>query len=218
MTKVTTAHLEARRQSILEAANRVFARRGIMAATMAEIAEEAGISPGAIYRYYTSKEMLAAECMQKGPALMTAEWHRVLEGSSDPMDTFYGIARHAFDEMNEECADDDTRLMLEEVLSVTRSRDLAAVGHMRGKRELIVRGLQEALQKAQDAGQLPASLHTYHLAQALCAFYMGVRVARLMDSTIDADAQLGQVRALLDLARGETPAVAAETPVAASSN
>jgi AcrR family transcriptional regulator len=206
MSRVTTAHLEARRQSILDAAGRVFARRGIMAATMAEIADEAGISPGAIYRYYTSKEMLAAECMREGPALMAAEWHRVIEGSADPMDTFYGIARNAFDEINDACAEDDTRLMLEEALSVSRSRDLAAIGHLRGKREIIVRGLQEALQKAQDADQLPASLNTYHLAQALCAFYTGVRVARLMDPSIDSDAQLAEVRALIDLARGAAPA------------
>ena len=46
------------RSDIAAAAVRVFARRGVVAATMAEIAAEAGISTGNIYRYWSSKEAL----------------------------------------------------------------------------------------------------------------------------------------------------------------
>ena len=48
VAKVSDAHLEARRQSIVLAACRIFSRKGVESATMAEIAAEAGISPGAI--------------------------------------------------------------------------------------------------------------------------------------------------------------------------
>jgi AcrR family transcriptional regulator len=47
------------RENILQAAQVVFARRGT-SATMAEIAEEAGISQGLAYRYFASKEELFA--------------------------------------------------------------------------------------------------------------------------------------------------------------
>ena len=46
------------RDDVAAAALRVFARRGVVAATMAEIAAEAGISTGNIYRYWSSKEAL----------------------------------------------------------------------------------------------------------------------------------------------------------------
>src|SRR3970282_642561 len=44
-----------RRQAILEAAMKVFARRGYAAASMRAIAREANIAQGAIYLYFPSK-------------------------------------------------------------------------------------------------------------------------------------------------------------------
>jgi len=51
-------HLERRRQAILEAAARVFARKGFDKATTREIAQEAEISEGTIYNYFASKQKL----------------------------------------------------------------------------------------------------------------------------------------------------------------
>lgn len=62
MPRVTTkakAQLEdARRTQILEAAARVFARKGFDRATTAEIAQAARLSEGTIYNYFRSKEEL----------------------------------------------------------------------------------------------------------------------------------------------------------------
>lgn len=58
MPRVTPEHLSARRRQILAAAHRCFARHGPHATTMQEIADEAGISAGAIYRYFDAKEVL----------------------------------------------------------------------------------------------------------------------------------------------------------------
>ena len=49
---------EDRREQILDAALRVFARQGFAKATNKEIAHEAGITPGLIYYYFESKEAL----------------------------------------------------------------------------------------------------------------------------------------------------------------
>jgi len=49
---------EQRRRAILEAAARVFARKGYQRATMREVATEAGISPGTIYLYFHNKRDL----------------------------------------------------------------------------------------------------------------------------------------------------------------
>ena len=52
------SYLEARTIEIRDAAMRVFVRKGITASTMQDIATEAGMSAGAIYRYFESKDQL----------------------------------------------------------------------------------------------------------------------------------------------------------------
>ena len=70
----TSAH-ELRRQQVLEAARSCFARSGFHSASMQQICAEAQMSPGALYRYFPSKDSiieaiaeeertLAATCMQ----------------------------------------------------------------------------------------------------------------------------------------------------------
>jgi AcrR family transcriptional regulator len=77
MPKVAQAHLDARRQQILDAARAQFASHGFARTSIADIVTESGLSNGAIYRYFTSKdEIVVAVCEQAGdafPAALTAE-------------------------------------------------------------------------------------------------------------------------------------------------
>lgn len=56
MPKITEEQAIKRRQQIVDAAYRCFARKGFHNATMRDIYAEAGLSPGAIYHYFKSKE------------------------------------------------------------------------------------------------------------------------------------------------------------------
>lgn len=58
MPKVSKAHLEARRQQILDAAIDQFVRHGFDGTTMVDIVSAAGISAGNVYRYFRTKEDL----------------------------------------------------------------------------------------------------------------------------------------------------------------
>jgi len=58
MPRVSQEHLDARRRQILDAATLCFARNGFHATTMPEIFAEAGLSAGAVYRYFPSKQAI----------------------------------------------------------------------------------------------------------------------------------------------------------------
>src|SRR5262245_34338212 len=55
MPRVSDAHLAARRQQILDAARRCFLRNGFHMTSMQDVIAEAGLSVGAVYRYFGGK-------------------------------------------------------------------------------------------------------------------------------------------------------------------
>lgn len=73
MPKVSEAHRESRQEQILDAAVACFLRRGIRATTMAEIISESGLSAGAIYSYFGSKQELAVAAVRREAAGRSAE-------------------------------------------------------------------------------------------------------------------------------------------------
>lgn len=54
------------RSAILQAASRLFRKRGIDATGVADIAKEAGLTHGALYAHFPSKDALAAEAFSHG--------------------------------------------------------------------------------------------------------------------------------------------------------
>lgn len=67
------------RKSILEAAMALFAERGYQQATTHQIARQAGVSVGALYRYFSDKEDILKEIYKQE---VTALRTRILEGFS----------------------------------------------------------------------------------------------------------------------------------------
>lgn len=58
MPKVSASHLAARREQIIEAAKSLFAERGFSRTTMADVVAASGLSTGAVYHYFSSKDEL----------------------------------------------------------------------------------------------------------------------------------------------------------------
>jgi len=73
----------AKRQQILEGANRIFSQMGFDAASMNDITREAGVSKGTIYVYFDSKEELFMELCNHYREILFADIYHALEGDGD---------------------------------------------------------------------------------------------------------------------------------------
>jgi len=68
-----------RRREILEAALRIFARKGYSAATMADITRESGLTRGGIYWHFSSKWEIFLEMFREHRRHNLALWDRIEE-------------------------------------------------------------------------------------------------------------------------------------------
>src|SRR4051794_33106666 len=69
-----------RRARILDAAERCFVRTGFHRATMQEIATEAGMSPGNLYRYFPSKDAMVEGLAGRDRADIARDFERFGDG------------------------------------------------------------------------------------------------------------------------------------------
>ena len=79
MRKVDPVKHEEKREEILAAAERCFARSGFHGATIAQICDEAGISPGHLYHYFTSKEAIIGAITSAGLEYVKARFAEITE-------------------------------------------------------------------------------------------------------------------------------------------
>jgi TetR/AcrR family transcriptional regulator, repressor for uid operon len=66
-----------RRRAILAAAERAFARHGFHAATMQDVAVEAGMSPGNLYRYFRSKDAIVEGLCERDQEELAGDFVRL---------------------------------------------------------------------------------------------------------------------------------------------
>ena len=101
-----------RRSEILAAAQRCFVRSGFHGASMQDICNEAGMSPGNLYRYFPSKEALIAGIAERDRAEVAQEF-----ASADLSRGFFavleGMAYHHFSERPDEQVKLCTEIMSE---------------------------------------------------------------------------------------------------------
>ena len=82
-----------KRTAILNAATRVFARRGFFNAQVADVAREAGVAAGTVYLYFRSKDDLLTSIFERSMTRALEEADRALAGVTDPVERLRRLAR-----------------------------------------------------------------------------------------------------------------------------
>ncbi len=90
---------EDKRDALLRAAVRVFARRGFFNAQVADVARVAGVAAGTVYLYFRSKEHLLTSIFDKTMREAIDEGRGALARIADPVARLHEIARRHLDRM-----------------------------------------------------------------------------------------------------------------------
>jgi AcrR family transcriptional regulator len=93
---------EVRRDQLVQAALRVFARAGYRSTGTLEIAREAGVGEPTIYRYFTDKKDLYLEVLRRSADLILAGWSRVAAEEPNPLRAMAAIGNWYYRSVNQE--------------------------------------------------------------------------------------------------------------------
>ncbi|MCC6465273.1 MAG: TetR/AcrR family transcriptional regulator [Planctomycetes bacterium] len=196
--RTVTAKREARQKQLLQAALRVFARNGFDGASVADIAEAAGVAKGSVYLYFDSKESLAGD-------LVTHLFTYPAEGArpSQEMRPLHRILDF--------CAEQERRVL---ELGTQAPVVLHMFGHVgkteddqlaRGVRQLIAESrflVRLLLANAQKRGSLPSGVDLRHAAAMILAVSYGMIHGRLANGAARQPEQLDSREAVAVFLRG----------------
>jgi AcrR family transcriptional regulator len=180
-----------RRTHILDAAERSFVRAGFHRATMQDVAAEAGMSPGNLYRYFPSKDALVAGLCERDRAGLASEFAGVRESGADFLTAFRELGRRHFtDDM---CG--KSKLCLEIWAEATRNSAVAAL------QTDFDNGLNEqfiaAFEAAKAAGAVDASVDSRFVASILSKLADGLFVRRAVATNFDPEREVAEVFAVI---------------------
>ncbi|GAA4602759.1 AcrR family transcriptional regulator [Actinoplanes octamycinicus] len=198
MPRVSEAHLAARRQQILDAAVRCFARNGFHQTSMQDVIKEAELSVGAFYRYFKSKnELIMAIATTKIGEVTGTLDHLLALDPMPPLPVFLDeVITMVETALN---ADQTVRIAVQVWGEATYDDEVAAVvREVYGRiRERMVR----AAERAQTAGQLPADADASGIGAAVFGLIQGYILQSVLIGNLDRETYTAGVRALLGAGR-----------------
>ncbi len=182
------------RAQLLDAAARVYARRGFDSATLDEVAEEAGFTKGAVYDHFGSKEKLLSALLGEHLSVQIAEQIELF----DPATPTAERPRAGADRWMRELEEDPNafRLFVEAWVHGQRDgelREIVADGMEAWRATFRGFGAQRTEQLGDDAGE--AMLE--QVATVMLALGIGLGMVKLADPDSVSPRLLGAVNVLL---------------------
>lgn len=198
MPKLKPDTQKARRDNILDAAELCFARSGFHATTMQHICAEAGVSAGAVYVYFKSKEDLIAGIAERDRNKL-AEQMKGLAQAPDLIAALGVLGEHyAVEEPRHK------RLLCIEIgCEATRNDEVGRI--FRSVDDFCRRSFEELLSKAKDQGRIDPAVGTAQLAQLIAVIGDGLFWRRAVDPGFDAKALMPAILTLIETLLNPTP-------------
>jgi len=182
-----------RQARILDAAERCFVRSGFHRTTMQDVAAEACMSPGNLYRYFRSKDAIVRALTERDRARIGEDFSTFAQS-----DDFVGIFRHLARRHFAEEPRERSILCLEIWAEATRNKSFAAISEAF---EDDIHGRMAALfRDAQQKGLIAASLDPNSLAHLVSTLADGLFVRRAISPRFDPEREVGNMIAVMEAA------------------
>jgi TetR/AcrR family transcriptional regulator, repressor for uid operon len=193
-----------RRTRILDAAERCFVRAGFHRTTMQDVAAEARMSPGNLYRYFPSKDAMAAGLAERDRAQVADDFNSLV-GSENFLESFAALGRKHFEEKPREKA----ILCLEIWAEATRNPTFAAVTQ-EFERDVLAR-MEALFRQAQENGLVAPEVDVRSLAVLISTLADGLFVRRAILPNFAPAREVANVMAVLEAAFAGKIALPAST-------
>lgn len=200
MPRVSDEHLAARRQQILDAARVCFVRNGFHATSMQEVIAEAGLSVGAIYRYFPSKTALIIGIAEDTAAQVSDRLAQFVRARNMSLVDAMVLAAGIVDENSE----DDGQLRLAVQLWSEAMRDPALAELTRVIYSGILANYVAIARHAVERGDLPPHADPEGVGAMLGSSIIGYGIVRLLTGGPDLETYKAGLRATLTLPLRET--------------
>jgi TetR/AcrR family acrAB operon transcriptional repressor len=174
MARKTREEALATRAQLLDAAQRVFRDRGVGHTTLAEVADAAGVTRGAIYWHFRSKAELFKAMVERAELPLDAALDDLAEGPDDaPLEQVRNLALRALLHL---ASSERTRAVFDIVfLRCEYTDDLRPVQEQHLiERALCIDRCAQAFRRAVSKGQLPADTDVELASRGLYAFVGGL--------------------------------------------
>ena len=175
-----TVALRPARDRIIDAALHCFARSGFHGASMQEVCAEAGMSPGAVYRYFPSKVAIIAAIAEAERAQHAAFFEKMAE-AEDPVEALASIG---LDTLERLLAGPAAALTAETMAEASRNPEIRSMFERLNSE---ARGhLRAALARGQARGLVDPTLDIDTALQLIMALGDGLCVHQGLDPTLTA--------------------------------
>ena len=181
------------RRELLDAAARVFARRGFHGASVEEVSDEAGFSTGALYSNFDGKEDLFLALWEERIERRRRDLREVIARSGGPSEGLAPAAADAVEHMGRER--DWFLLYLEFLLHAARDKSFAQ--RFAAVRDEGIAQLADGVAEGLKAAGIESSLEPLELATAIRALSYGLALDRLVDDKSIPDELLGRMLGLI---------------------
>ena len=179
MPKVSSRYLEERKSDIIDAAEACFLRRGFHRSTMQDICRESGLSPGAVYRYFKSKDDIIAACIGRSTERQAALIQQARDSYSQAVEALEAIGEQLFGELEKEGMERFAAMELEVWGEALRNPELRAT-HRRQFR-LLAKALAELFRLAVEQEGVGAPVtRPRGLAHLALAVFHGLQLYRAL--------------------------------------